>query len=201
MRLSRRLLSILLLCASSALACGLALTGAVYCWGSDNLGQLGSGVAQPNILHVAPSPVAGDDIFSALAGNGFATACGMSSDGAALCWGSNALGEFGTESPETGAFAPTRVRSYSRRHGLLLGFGRILFTRTRLRSAAPLPPRVIAQTSWRANASAGPNQVAIARSGEAAVRAAFADVDRDHTRPDGTIRYEHVLICVVGERK
>ena len=97
--------------AHSSFACGLALTGAVYCWGSDNLGQLGSGVAQPNILHVAPSPVAGDDIFSALAGNGFATACGMSSDGAALCWGSNALGEFGTESPETGAFAPTRVAS------------------------------------------------------------------------------------------
>jgi hypothetical protein len=56
------------------------------------------------------------------------------------------------------------------------------------------------ETSWRANASAGPNQVAVAHSGEAAVRAAFAEADRIHTRPDGTVRYENVFLWVVGER-
>jgi SAM-dependent methyltransferase len=56
------------------------------------------------------------------------------------------------------------------------------------------------ETSWRANASAGPNQVAIAHSGEAAVRSVFAEADRTHTRPDGTVRYENVFIWVAGER-
>ena len=54
--------------------------------------------------------------------------------------------------------------------------------------------------AWRAYASAGPNQLAIAHSGEAAVRAAFAKIDRDHTRPDGSIRYENVFLFAVGER-
>jgi len=57
-----------------------------------------------------------------------------------------------------------------------------------------------AETWWRASASAGPNQMAIAQSGEEAVRAAFAAVDRAHTRPDGSIRYDNVFIWVAGER-
>ena len=57
-----------------------------------------------------------------------------------------------------------------------------------------------AEASWRANASAGPNQLAIAHSGEAAVRAAFTEMDRAHTRPDGSIRYENTFLWVAGER-
>jgi SAM-dependent methyltransferase len=57
-----------------------------------------------------------------------------------------------------------------------------------------------AEISWRANASAGPNQVAVAHSGEAAVRAAFAEADRAHMRPDGSIRYDNVFLWVAGER-
>jgi len=57
-----------------------------------------------------------------------------------------------------------------------------------------------AEASWRGNASAGPNQLAVAHSGEAAVRAAFAEADRTHTRPDGSIRYENVFLWVAGER-
>jgi SAM-dependent methyltransferase len=56
------------------------------------------------------------------------------------------------------------------------------------------------EASWRANASAGVNQAAIAHSGEAAVRAVYADADRAHTRPDGSIRYENVFLWVAGER-
>lgn len=63
-------------------------------------------------------------------------------------------------------------------------------------------PFVFASTeaSWRGNASAGVNQAAIAHSGEAAVRAVYADADRAHTRPDGSVRYENVFIWVAGER-
>jgi SAM-dependent methyltransferase len=57
-----------------------------------------------------------------------------------------------------------------------------------------------AEISWRAHRSAGPNQLAIAHSGEPAVRAIFADVDRAHTRPDGTIRYENVFLWAAGKR-
>ena len=57
-----------------------------------------------------------------------------------------------------------------------------------------------ADASWRANASAGPNQVAIAHSGEAAVRAAFEQADRAHAQPDGSIRYDNVFLWVAGRR-
>jgi hypothetical protein len=54
--------------------------------------------------------------------------------------------------------------------------------------------------SWRGNASAGVNQAAIAHSGEAAVRAVYANADRAHARPDGNVRYENVFIWAAGER-
>jgi SAM-dependent methyltransferase len=56
------------------------------------------------------------------------------------------------------------------------------------------------EISWRAHHSAGPNQLAIAHSGENVVRAVYAEVDRAHTRPDGTIRYENVFVWAVGKR-
>jgi SAM-dependent methyltransferase len=57
-----------------------------------------------------------------------------------------------------------------------------------------------AEASWRGNASAGINQAAIAHSGEAAVRAVYANADRAHTRLDGSVRYENVFLWVAGER-
>jgi SAM-dependent methyltransferase len=57
-----------------------------------------------------------------------------------------------------------------------------------------------AEVAWRANRSAGPNQAAIAHSGEAAVRAAYAAADQAHTRPDGSIRYENVFLWASGRR-
>jgi SAM-dependent methyltransferase len=57
-----------------------------------------------------------------------------------------------------------------------------------------------ADASWRGNSSAGVNQAAIAHSGEAAVRAVYANADRTHTRPDGSVRYENVFLWAGGER-
>lgn len=57
-----------------------------------------------------------------------------------------------------------------------------------------------AEASWEGNSSAGPNQMAIAHSGEAAVRAAFAEANRAHTRPDGSVRYDNVFLWAAGER-
>jgi SAM-dependent methyltransferase len=57
-----------------------------------------------------------------------------------------------------------------------------------------------AEASWRGNASAGVNQAAIEHSGEAAVRAVYANADRAHTRPDGSVRYDNVFLWAAGER-
>lgn len=57
-----------------------------------------------------------------------------------------------------------------------------------------------AEASWRGNSSAGVNQAAIAHSGEAAVRAVYANADRAHTRPDGNIWYDNVFLWAAGER-
>jgi hypothetical protein len=57
------------------------------------------------------------------------------------------------------------------------------------------------EISWRGNASAGVNQAAIAHSGEAAVRAVYANADRAHARADGSIRYENVFLWASGERR
>jgi SAM-dependent methyltransferase len=57
-----------------------------------------------------------------------------------------------------------------------------------------------AEISWRGNASAGVNQAAIAHSGEQAVREAFARADADHTRPDGSVRYDNLFIWVSGAK-
>jgi SAM-dependent methyltransferase len=57
-----------------------------------------------------------------------------------------------------------------------------------------------AEISWRAHRSAGPNQLAIGHSGEDAVQAVYAEVDRAHTRPDGTIRYENVFLWAAATR-
>jgi SAM-dependent methyltransferase len=57
-----------------------------------------------------------------------------------------------------------------------------------------------AEASWRGNSSAGVNQAAISHSGEAAVRAVYAQADRAHARPDGSVRYNNVFLWVMGER-
>jgi hypothetical protein len=56
------------------------------------------------------------------------------------------------------------------------------------------------EASWRGNASAGVNQAAIQHSGEDTVRAVYANADRAHMRPDGSVRYENVFLWVAGER-
>jgi hypothetical protein len=54
--------------------------------------------------------------------------------------------------------------------------------------------------SWQGNSSAGVNQEAIAHNGEAAFRAVYADADRAHMRPDGSVRYDNVFLWAAGER-
>ncbi|AKU92015.1 Ig-like domain-containing protein [Vulgatibacter incomptus] len=91
----------------SAHACGMEINGAVWCWGSNNHGQLGRGTAGGS----APAKVSGSRSFVALAaGSGFSSA--IAQDGEGFAWGENNLGQLGVgdsrdkNAPEafTGAF-------------------------------------------------------------------------------------------------
>ena len=64
----------------------------VWCWGSGGVGRLGNGdVANSNV----PVPVS--NIYTAVSvAGGFEHGCAVLSDGTAMCWGKNDLGQLGT---------------------------------------------------------------------------------------------------------
>lgn len=83
--------------AGSASACALAV-GRVYCWGSNEFGQLGVGSPNEGLF---PSPqlvggVLAGKVVTAIS-VGSASACAIA-DAQAYCWGSNAHGQVGTAS-------------------------------------------------------------------------------------------------------
>ncbi|HEU5304443.1 MAG TPA: hypothetical protein VFU40_07360, partial [Gemmatimonadales bacterium] len=82
--------------------CGIRTDGKSYCWGRNDVGQLGDGTIDPRLT---PTLVAGNLDFSSIAagaGGGFHT-CGVAAD-SVYCWGSNARGELGD-----GSITPRKV--------------------------------------------------------------------------------------------
>lgn len=73
--------------------CGITLEGAAYCWGDNQNGQLGTGTTSSTPTLV-PQSVAGGLTFAALDGGAFHT-CGVTTTGAAHCWGNNQGGALG----------------------------------------------------------------------------------------------------------
>jgi alpha-tubulin suppressor-like RCC1 family protein len=63
--------------------CGLTTSGAAFCWGSNEFGQLGTGTGSPLL---SPAPVLGGIVFAAISA-GDATTCGIALGGTAYCWG------------------------------------------------------------------------------------------------------------------
>src|SRR5205807_1115612 len=72
--------------------CGVTSGGAVYCWGSNSVGQLGDGATTGGS---APGLVAGGVSFAAVGGAGGAHTCGVTAGGVAYCWGRNSNGQLG----------------------------------------------------------------------------------------------------------
>ncbi len=73
-------------------SCGLTNTGQALCWGWNQSGSLGVAI---NFLYTPlPASVEGGLTFSSLAASG-ETSCGITTDGLAYCWGSNARGVLG----------------------------------------------------------------------------------------------------------
>lgn len=70
---------------SFADACGLDADGVAYCWGANRFGEAGNGTTEPTD---GPVAVSGDFRFAELPlGGSSVHVCGLTTDGAALCWG------------------------------------------------------------------------------------------------------------------
>jgi alpha-tubulin suppressor-like RCC1 family protein len=72
--------------------CGITTTGKAYCWGSNNVGQLGDGTTTDRLI---PTAVSTSEVFAAI-GAGDTFTCAMTPNRKVFCWGSNVLGELGS---------------------------------------------------------------------------------------------------------
>ena len=82
---------------ASSYSCGLATSGTAYCWGDPENGTLGNG--QLHTTAESPSPLAPTAVagpgFSSIASGFLLSSCGLTSGGAALCWGRQDNGGLG----------------------------------------------------------------------------------------------------------
>ncbi|HWO87918.1 MAG TPA: hypothetical protein VNL98_02080 [Gemmatimonadales bacterium] len=88
--------------------CAIAATGAAWCWGWSNYGQVGTGVTDEVVA--TPSRVLGGLAYRSIELDAF-HACGITTTNAVYCWGSNRSGELGAETgdpctPAIGAAIP-----------------------------------------------------------------------------------------------
>ena len=87
--------------------CALTTGGAAYCWGSDSTGQLGRGTGAG--LSATPVAVVGGQSFQSI-GAGRYSSCGITTGGAAYCWGSNEFAQIGNGVGRGGSVtSPTAV--------------------------------------------------------------------------------------------
>jgi alpha-tubulin suppressor-like RCC1 family protein len=92
--------------------CGVTVSGAAYCWGYNGFGQLGDGTTTSE---TAPVLVAGGLTFTTVSVGGglpflFPSrhTCGVTTSGAAYCWGNNSQGQLG-DGTTTSRVAPVPV--------------------------------------------------------------------------------------------
>src|SRR6185437_2947335 len=71
--------------------CALTTAGAGYCWGRNNVGQLGDSTMTASLV---PVPVAGGLTFQSISAGSDHT-CGLTPAGEAYCWGDNAVYQLG----------------------------------------------------------------------------------------------------------
>jgi len=85
--------------------CARTRSGAVSCWGANELGQLGSGAANPT---PNPSPTAVSNVTASYLWAGANHACAIKRGGGAIvCWGAGAKGQLGDGQPRTEATSAT----------------------------------------------------------------------------------------------
>jgi alpha-tubulin suppressor-like RCC1 family protein len=75
--------------------CGIAVSGSAYCWGANEVAQLGIG--EDSEPHSVPKRVDANIVFSGISA-GWNHTCGVTPQRLAYCWGENAFGEIGNDS-------------------------------------------------------------------------------------------------------
>lgn len=87
--------------------CAIGTDSRAYCWGSGTQGGNGNGASTDDSVMVQVSAGASSGLFSDVAPGGDQT-CGVSTSGAAYCWGRNSSGQLGTGN-NTAASVPVAV--------------------------------------------------------------------------------------------
>lgn len=87
--------------------CGLSATGEAWCWGDNQVGKLGDGTTDISSTPVAVLAPEGR-AFQHVDAGGRST-CGVTTDGAAWCWGDNDVGVLGTDDGSYYQLVPTAV--------------------------------------------------------------------------------------------
>lgn len=89
--------------------CVIDANNSAYCWGDNSDGQAGINATDSHIT--APTPVSGGHTFRSVDGGARHT-CGLTTSGAAWCWGSDAFAQLGRPSDTGGnVLEPVRVDS------------------------------------------------------------------------------------------
>ncbi|MDP1860226.1 MAG: Ig-like domain-containing protein, partial [Gemmatimonadaceae bacterium] len=94
------------LTAGLATVCALDSGGAAHCWGNNLYGAIGDG--RTGNKSAVPLPVLTGEIFMSLATGG-SHSCGVSTAGAAFCWGTQTKGQLGTGDGALRRLTPTKV--------------------------------------------------------------------------------------------
>jgi hypothetical protein len=83
-------------------ACIVTISGALWCWGANEIGQLGIGDTAPHSAAVNVFPRGVTQVAA-----GYASTCAVV-DGALYCWGDNSVGQLGTGDTKS-VFSPAMV--------------------------------------------------------------------------------------------
>jgi len=99
--------------------CAVSSDGNGWCWGSNRMGQLGSGSPHSEVS-ASPQPLAGGRHWRTIEPGPGGFACGLTDAGIAMCWGSNSAGQLGTGSAQ-GSRIPLPVVGSPRYQALTVG--------------------------------------------------------------------------------
>lgn len=99
--------SVVRIAAGSLHTCVIVTGGGVWCWGSNNVGQLGLG-SMSSLAIPSPSPTVNlSDAIGITAGDSHT--CALVSGGNVFCWGDNTYGQLGSDTTVTARSRPTAV--------------------------------------------------------------------------------------------
>jgi alpha-tubulin suppressor-like RCC1 family protein len=109
----------------SSFTCGLTTAGATYCWGANNIGELGDGekISYGNVFNGTPRQVVGGLSFQSVALASH-TACALTMVGQAYCWGSNGT-KFGNPANTNDSSSPVAVSGGLIFDQISTGFGHV----------------------------------------------------------------------------